>query len=274
MQAKLYPSEIVTLGLVFALKGVGERAFYRWLAQDHLDLFPNLPDRTRSFRLFKVYQYWTQCFLADPTVLGIADTYGIELIHPIREGRSEAQKSKLKTAKKETAMNIQILMMMFPVVFMFHDFEELCFLESWIRKNADYLRNKFIAKNWLRLEGYSTSALGIGILLMFLFVSATSILSVMFNLYALFAAAMIVFTLHNLVHIIQPILLRRYIPAMGSSIITLPYSLYVLSYMNHLNLFIWREAATFSVFFGALTFTYLAVAGRIGFWIDKQFNRS
>lgn len=41
MQAKLYPSEIVTLGLVFALKGVGERAFYRWLAQDHLDLFPN-----------------------------------------------------------------------------------------------------------------------------------------------------------------------------------------------------------------------------------------
>ena len=122
---------------------------------------------------------------------------------------------------------------MFPVVFMFHDFEELCFLESWIRKNADDLRNRFIGKNWLRLEGYSTSALGITILLMFLFVSVTSILSVILNLYDLFAAAMIVFTMHNLAHIIQPILLRRYIPAMGSAIITLPYSLYVLQYMDH-----------------------------------------
>jgi Protein of unknown function with HXXEE motif len=170
-------------------------------------------------------------------------------------------------------MNIQILMMMFPVVFMFHDFEELCFLESWIRKNADYLRNTFLGKNWLRLEGYSTSALGITILLMFLFVAATSILSVIFNLYVLFAAAMIVFSVHNLVHIIQPLLLRRYIPAMGSSIITLPYSLYVLHTMNRLNLLVGRDTVISSVLYGILTFMYLAAAQRIGFWIDKQFNR-
>jgi hypothetical protein len=31
-QAKLYPSELVTIGLVFALKGVGCRAFYCWSA--------------------------------------------------------------------------------------------------------------------------------------------------------------------------------------------------------------------------------------------------
>lgn len=169
-------------------------------------------------------------------------------------------------------MNIQILMMMFPVVFMFHDFEELCFLESWIRKNAGYLRNKFLGKNWLRLEGYSTSALGITILLMFLFVSATSFLSVIFNLYVLFAAAMIVFTVHNLVHIIQPILLRRYIPAMGSSIITLPYSLYLLYYMDRLHLVSWQDTFMFSLLFGTLTFAYLGAAHRIGFWIDKHFN--
>ena len=169
-------------------------------------------------------------------------------------------------------MNIQTLMMLFPVVFMFHDFEELCFLESWIRKNADYLRNTFIGKNWLTLEGYSTSAIGIGIMMMFLFVSATSILSVMFNLYALFFAAMIVFAIHNLFHIVQPILLRRYIPAMGSAIITLPYPLYVLRSMSHLNLFTGRDIFIFSILFCALTFTYLGAAKRIGFWIDKRFN--
>jgi hypothetical protein len=30
-QAVLYPSEVVILALLFALKGVGNRAFYRWL---------------------------------------------------------------------------------------------------------------------------------------------------------------------------------------------------------------------------------------------------
>lgn len=93
-QANLYPSEVVTLGFLFALKGVSERAFYRWIKQNYLPLFPNLPDRTRLFRLFQVHQDWTQRFLAEPTVLGIADTYGIELIHPIREGRSEKQIGK------------------------------------------------------------------------------------------------------------------------------------------------------------------------------------
>lgn len=170
-------------------------------------------------------------------------------------------------------MNIQTLMMMFPVVFMFHDFEELCFLESWIRKNADDLRNTFIGKNWLSLEGYSTAAIGIGIMMMFLFVSTTSILSVIFKWYALFSAAMMVFAIHNLVHIVQPILLRRYIPAMGSSIITLPYPLYVLHSMNQLNLLAERDVFIFSALFAAFTFTYLAVAKRIGFWVDKRFNR-
>ena len=170
-------------------------------------------------------------------------------------------------------MNTQILMMMFPVVFMLHDFEELCFLESWIRKNADSIRNKFTGIIWIELEGYSTSALGVGIMMMFLFVSLTSILSVLLNLYTLFAAAMVVFTAHNIFHIIQPILLRRYVPAMGSAIITLPYSLYVLRSMNHLNLFIWRDVGIVSVLFGVVTFTYLGAARRIGLWIDKRFNR-
>jgi hypothetical protein len=50
-----------------------------------------LPERTRLFRLFKTHQDWTQVFLAAPTVLGVIDTYGIELIHPMREGRSPQQ---------------------------------------------------------------------------------------------------------------------------------------------------------------------------------------
>ena len=98
-EAHLWPSEVVTLGLLYALKGVGNRALYRWLTRDYRTLFPRLPERTRLFRLFKTHQDWTQVFLAAPTVLGVIDTYGIELIHPMREGgapsRSAAKASRI-----------------------------------------------------------------------------------------------------------------------------------------------------------------------------------
>jgi hypothetical protein len=78
--ATLWPSEVVTLGILHTLKGVGNRAFYRWLTRDYRGLFPHLPERTRLFRLFSPHQAWTAAFLATPTVLGGIDTYGIELI--------------------------------------------------------------------------------------------------------------------------------------------------------------------------------------------------
>lgn len=33
-QAKLYPSQVVTIGLLWTLKGVSFRRFYTWLARD------------------------------------------------------------------------------------------------------------------------------------------------------------------------------------------------------------------------------------------------
>jgi hypothetical protein len=90
-QAHLYPSETVTLALLFALKGVGPRAFYRWLSRDYRQLFPKLPERTRLFRAFATHRAWADYFLAGPTTLGVADSYGSELLHPMREGRSAQQ---------------------------------------------------------------------------------------------------------------------------------------------------------------------------------------
>ena len=93
-QAKLWPSEVTAIGLLHAIKGIGNRAFYRWLDQNHRDLFPGLPHRTRLFRLLRRHQDWCNPFLAKPSLLGVIDCYGIELIHPIREGRSPQQIGK------------------------------------------------------------------------------------------------------------------------------------------------------------------------------------
>jgi hypothetical protein len=93
-QAILWPSELVTIGVLFALKGGHFRAFYRWLKRDYEHLFVRLPERTRLQRLLRAHWDWCQRFLADPTFFTVVDTYGIELIHPIREGRSKRQIGK------------------------------------------------------------------------------------------------------------------------------------------------------------------------------------
>ncbi|HEX2092353.1 MAG TPA: hypothetical protein VHG28_08125 [Longimicrobiaceae bacterium] len=93
-QAVLYPSEITTLALLYAIKGRGQRAFYRWLVQNLGHLFPQLPERTRLFRLFRTHRFWAEHFLAKATTLGVIDSYGIEFIHPWREGRTPNQIGK------------------------------------------------------------------------------------------------------------------------------------------------------------------------------------
>ena len=93
-QANLHPSEVVTLALLYALTGKGNRSFWRWLTRDYGPLFPNLPSRTRLFRLFNSHDHWIGEFMASPSLLGVIDSYGIELLHPRREGRSEQQIGK------------------------------------------------------------------------------------------------------------------------------------------------------------------------------------
>jgi hypothetical protein len=90
-QAKLYPSEVITLMVVFSAKGGHYRAFYRWILFNYRTLFPNAPHYTRLLRLFRTHAHLCDRFLAAVSTMSIVDTYGIELIHPRREGRSEAQ---------------------------------------------------------------------------------------------------------------------------------------------------------------------------------------
>lgn len=89
--AKLYPSEVITIGILFALKGGHFRAFYRWLKRDYDALFGGLPHRTSLQRQLRKYDRATDQLLAQPSLLNVVDSYPMELIFPIREGRSAQQ---------------------------------------------------------------------------------------------------------------------------------------------------------------------------------------
>jgi hypothetical protein len=86
----------VTIGILFALKGGFFRAFYRWLKRDYGTWFGegSLPERTRLQRLLKTHQDWCDLLLADAPFFTVIDSYPIELLFPIREGRSQLQEGR------------------------------------------------------------------------------------------------------------------------------------------------------------------------------------
>ena len=122
-QAKLYPSELVTIGILLALKGSQFRAFYSCLKRDYGDWFGDgtLPERTRLQRLLQTHQDWCDLLLSDPTFFTVIDSYPIELLFPIREGRSKQQVGKKGRDKGRWSMGIKLCVLL----------NEVCRVVNW-----------------------------------------------------------------------------------------------------------------------------------------------
>jgi hypothetical protein len=107
-QAKLYPSEVVTIGILFALKGGHFRAFYRWLVRDYAALFGGLPDRTALLRQLRAQPYHADRLWAEASLLNGVDRFPLELVFPIREGRSKQQLGKKSRDKGRWSMGLKL----------------------------------------------------------------------------------------------------------------------------------------------------------------------
>lgn len=132
--AKLYPSEVVTIGILFALKGGRFRAFYRWLKRDYEQLFGGLPDRTNLLRQLREYQYLTDALMGQPSVLNVVDSYPIELIFPIRAGRSKEQFGTKSRDKGRWSVGIKLCWIL-------NSFGQVC---GWIWDKMNYADKNFL----------------------------------------------------------------------------------------------------------------------------------
>lgn len=90
-RSKLWPSELVTIGVLYALKGQSQKRFWQWLKANYGELFPHLPERSRLFRLLRKHRAWSDRFLCEPGMIHVSDSLGVELILPRRQGRSDKQ---------------------------------------------------------------------------------------------------------------------------------------------------------------------------------------
>jgi hypothetical protein len=132
-----------------------------------------------------------------------------------------------------STLDLQSLIWLFPVAFLLHDLEELIFWEKWMKKNKNALEEKlplFLKKTARRIFEKPARQVLVTMLLIFGMVVLSSCLALVFHYYWLFIFACSVFFVHGFMHIGQAIILRRYVPAVITSVIVvIPYGLIVFN---------------------------------------------
>ncbi|CAH2713045.1 hypothetical protein BACCIP111895_00178 [Neobacillus rhizosphaerae] len=127
--------------------------------------------------------------------------------------------------------NIQVIIWLFPILFIIHDFEEIIFMRAWISKNKSYLCDRFptLSKKLLHhFDHITTSAFALGVAEEFILISIITVVSYMTNWYSLWIGSFIAFTLHLLIHCLQALVVRKYIPSIVTSVICLPICIYII----------------------------------------------
>ena len=116
-----------------------------------------------------------------------------------------------------------------PILFIFHDFEEIIGARLWAAKNGAEICRRIpkasLIFNNLTTEGFALAvAEEFVIILIICGLTFTGIRA--FNL--IWLGVFFAYTLHLVVHIGQAVVFRKYIPALATSIICLPISIWIL----------------------------------------------
>ncbi|WMI80252.1 HXXEE domain-containing protein [Anaerotignum sp. MB30-C6] len=130
--------------------------------------------------------------------------------------------------------DIKEMVWLFPILFIFHDFEEIIFMQPWLRRNRSYLCKRFptLSKRLLvHFDHITTSSFAFGVAEEFILISIITIVSYMTNRYILWAGFFIAFTLHLVIHCFQALMVRKYVPAIITSMICLPICLNIIKYI-------------------------------------------
>ena len=127
-------------------------------------------------------------------------------------------------------MKLELIMLLLPVVFMLHEYEEIIMFRHWLDRNRDELKRRFPRfEQFLAHRGhfdYSTATFAIGTAHEFILVSLISFCAVWLDAYQWWFAAFAGYSIHLIVHLAQWAIYRKYIPVIITTILTLPYCVY------------------------------------------------
>ena len=105
---------------------------------------------------------------------------------------------------------------------MLHEFEEMVMLPAWIEKNEKELSRRFPALR-SKLSFLQSPAFGIAVCEEFVIISACTMATIITGNMLFWYICLLAFSLHFVAHIIQFFIIRKYIPAIVSTVLCLPY---------------------------------------------------
>ena len=112
---------------------------------------------------------------------------------------------------------------LFPSLFMLHELEEIVWMPSFVKKiSIQYPNNRI-------LSYYTPFAFNAIVLEQFLILMTSLYLSYQFNNYSIYASIIIAYIYHVLGHLIQTVVIRKYVPGLLTGILTSWFSLYYLN---------------------------------------------
>lgn len=129
-------------------------------------------------------------------------------------------------------MKIEIGLLSLPLVFMLHEYEEIIFFRSWLLRNRKELKERFpkVEKALVHrgIFDYSTATFAVGTAHEFVWVTAFCLYALWQEAYHWWFAVLVGHTLHLFIHLLQWGLYRKYIPAIVTALLTLPYCFYAV----------------------------------------------
>ena len=112
---------------------------------------------------------------------------------------------------------------LFPALFMLHELEEIVWMPSFVKKiSIQYPNNRI-------LSFYTPFAFNSIVLEQFLILLLSLFLSYRYSNYTIYATIVIAYIYHVFGHLIQTLVIRKYVPGLLTGILTSWFSLYYLN---------------------------------------------
>lgn len=164
---------------------------------------------------------------------------------------------------------------LFPVLFVFHDFEEIIGFGVWGRKNMPTMEKRMprLAVAYKKMFAqYSTEGMALAVFEELLLCILVCVLAIAFQFYQLWLGVFVAFILHLFLHIIQTLIWRGYIPAVVTSIITAPVSIFVIADSLKILNFGTGEIVLWSLIGLTLIAANLKLAHSLMHWLTKKLD--
>lgn len=132
------------------------------------------------------------------------------------------------------------VLLLFPIVFMLHDLEEIVTVERFLANNRSMLKSRLPAWAYRHMEpslDMTTYKFTVNVIFVYILILLVTLPALILSFYSLYLAALHVFFLHVFTHVGQSLLFRRYTPGVVTAVVlVLPYSVwaYLFLYRNHI----------------------------------------